>query len=302
MCALNTLTERAAEHDGSPPWKLTAHEASYPGSGAPPPVDATLAGLTVLEDGRWIQAPLTAHLLSLLGAEVVRIEQPGGDPLRGMPPTCSGVSARWLALNRGKKAVEVDIKSAADRERLRAMAADADVFLHNWAPGKAAALGLDNEDLTAANPALVHAYTSGWADRLPGAPMGHRLHGAGPRRGEGGGATRGRVARTVPDDTARRTRGTPRHRGRPRGPAAASAHGNRHAGGLVTAGNSRRTDSAGPGTRLGLIDEEGTLRVVGRLKDVLIRGGANISPPRSRSNWPRTRRSGTWSASACPTR
>ncbi|BFO17844.1 hypothetical protein SHKM778_42320 [Streptomyces sp. KM77-8] len=173
VCALHKLADRAAEHDGATPWQLTAHDASYSGSGAPPPrTDAPLAGLTVLEAGRRIQAPLTAHLLGLLGAEVVRIEPPGGDPLRGMPPACSGVSARWLALNRGKKAVEVDIKSAADRERLRAMAADADVFLHNWAPGKAAALGLDHEDLSAGNPALVYAYTSGWADRLSGAPMG----------------------------------------------------------------------------------------------------------------------------------
>ncbi|MEU3958106.1 CoA transferase, partial [Streptomyces achromogenes] len=175
-CALHTLTERAAEHDGAPPWTLTAHSPSYTdagsGSGLPPAADAPLAGLTVLEAGRRIQAPLTAHLLGLLGAEVVRIEPPGGDPLRGMPPACSGISARWLALNRGKKAVEVDIKSPADRERLRAMAADADVFLHNWAPGKAAALGLDHEHLAAANPALVYAYTSGWAGRLPGAPMG----------------------------------------------------------------------------------------------------------------------------------
>ncbi|MEU4147660.1 CoA transferase [Streptomyces parvulus] len=172
VCALYSLTERAAEYDGAAPWALTAHEASYCGSGAPPDTDAPLAGLTVLEAGRRIQAPLTAHLLGLLGAEVVRIEPPGGDPLRGMPPTCSGVSARWLALNRGKKAVEVDIKSATDRKRLRAMAAEADVFLHNWAPGRAAALGLDHANLSAANPALVYAYTSGWAGRLPGAPMG----------------------------------------------------------------------------------------------------------------------------------
>ncbi|WP_055627208.1 CoA transferase [Streptomyces hirsutus] len=172
VCPLHTLTERTAEYDGAPPWRLTEHAASYSGAAERATVDAPLAGLTVLEAGRRIQAPLTAHLLGLLGAEVVRIEPPGGDPLRGMPPACSGVSARWLALNRGKKAVEVDIKSAADRERLRAMAADADVFLHNWAPGKAAELGLDHEHLSAANPALVYAYTSGWADRLPGAPMG----------------------------------------------------------------------------------------------------------------------------------
>jgi crotonobetainyl-CoA:carnitine CoA-transferase CaiB-like acyl-CoA transferase len=52
------------------------------------------------------------------------------------------------------------------------MAAEADVFLHNWAPGKAAQLGLDHEDLAAVDTALVYAYTSGWADRLAGAPMG----------------------------------------------------------------------------------------------------------------------------------
>lgn len=170
VCRLGSLTERAAEYDGAAPWDLTPHHATYIPRGAPD--GGPLAGFTVLEAGRRIQAPLAAHVLGLLGAEVVRIEPPGGDPLRGMPPACSGISARWLALNRGKKAVEVDIKSPSDRERLREMAADADVFLHNWAPGKAAQLGLDHEHLAGANPALVYAYTSGWADRLPDAPMG----------------------------------------------------------------------------------------------------------------------------------
>ncbi|MFF5013600.1 CoA transferase [Streptomyces sp. NPDC001165] len=169
-CPLRSLAERAAEDDGAAPWKLAPHDATYTPAG--PTDDLPLAGFTVLEAGRRIQAPLAAHLLGLLGAEVIRIEPPGGDPLRGMPPACSGVSARWLALNRGKKAVEVDIKSPADRERLREMAAEADVFLHNWAPGTAARLGLDHEHLALANPALVYTYTSGWADRLPEAPMG----------------------------------------------------------------------------------------------------------------------------------
>ncbi|WP_435225618.1 CoA transferase [Streptomyces sp. Tue6028] len=172
VCPLRSLAERAAEYDGAAPWELSPHDAAAYTSGRATDDDLPLAGFTVLEAGRRIQAPLAAHLLGLLGAEVIRIEPPGGDPLRGMPPACSGVSARWLALNRGKKAVEVDIKSAADREGLREMAAGADVFLHNWAPGKAAQLGLDHEHLALANPALVYAYTSGWADRLPGAPMG----------------------------------------------------------------------------------------------------------------------------------
>lgn len=172
VCPLRSLADRGIAD--APPWALTSYEASYSGRNPAdtPPLGLPLAGLTVLEAGRRIQAPLSAHLLGLLGAEVVRIEPPGGDPLRGMPPACSGISARWLALNRGKKAVEVDIKSDHDRRRLREMAAEADVFLHNWAPGKAAELGLDRQQLAAANPALVYAYTSGWADRLPGAPMG----------------------------------------------------------------------------------------------------------------------------------
>ncbi|MFB7264950.1 CoA transferase [Streptomyces nojiriensis] len=181
VCALHPLAqraaERAAERDGAAPWslsrsatgRLTARSARLPGAA---PSGGPLAGLTVLEAGRRIQAPLAAHLLGLLGADVIRIEPPGGDPLRGMPPACSGISARWLALNRGKQAVEIDIKREADRRRLRELAAGADVFLHNWAPGKAAELGLDSGDLARVNPALVYAYTSGWADRIEDAPMG----------------------------------------------------------------------------------------------------------------------------------
>ncbi|WP_432074100.1 CoA transferase [Streptomyces wuyuanensis] len=178
VCRLRTLAERAGEDDGADPWTLRALSAGYAASAAAagrpptPAADRPLAGLTVLEAGRRIQAPLAAHLLGLLGARVTRIEPPGGDPLRGMPPACSGVSARWLALNRGKEAVEIDIKSPADRNRLRELAADADVFLHNWAPGKAAELELDAEHLAAVNPSVVYAYTGGWADRLDDAPMG----------------------------------------------------------------------------------------------------------------------------------
>ncbi|MEU9861967.1 CoA transferase [Streptomyces sp. NPDC047971] len=183
VCRLRTLAERAGEDDGADPWTLRAlgagHGASAPAPPRPhgpeagqPEAGRPLAGLTVLEAGRRIQAPLAAHLLGLLGARVIRIEPPDGDPLRGMPPACSGVSARWLALNRGKEATEIDIKSPDDRRRLRELVAEADVFLHNWAPGKAAGLGLDAEHLAAVNPSLVYAYTGGWADRLDDAPMG----------------------------------------------------------------------------------------------------------------------------------
>ncbi|MER8230989.1 CoA transferase [Streptomyces sp. NPDC094049] len=172
VCRLRTLAERAREDDGADPWTLRLLGPGHRSDGAPSQPARPLSGLTVLEAGRRIQAPLAAHLLGLLGARVIRIEPPGGDPLRGMPPACGGTSARWLALNRGKTAVEADITSPAGRRRLRGLAAEADVFLHNWAPGKAAALGLDDAHLTALNPSLVYAHTGSWADRLDDAPMG----------------------------------------------------------------------------------------------------------------------------------
>ncbi|MCL6300814.1 CoA transferase [Streptomyces kronopolitis] len=174
VCALHPPAHPASRAGG--PWTVTPCDepGGAPLAGrTPPPAALPLAGLTVLEAGRRVQAPLAAHLLGLLGADVLRIEPPGGDPLRGMPPCCTDVSARWLALNRGKRAVEIDIKSRAGQEELRELATGASVFLHNWAPGKAERFGLDAERLASVNPGLVYAYTSGWADRPPpGAPMG----------------------------------------------------------------------------------------------------------------------------------
>ncbi|MEU8205861.1 CoA transferase [Streptosporangium sp. NPDC049046] len=174
VCALRSLTDRLAEPRPAAPWRLSplVPMCGPPARGTEAETARPLAGLTVLEAGRRIQAPLTAHLLGLLGADVVRIEPPGGDPLRGMPPMCGDLSARWLALNRGKRAVEIDIKSAAGRAGLRDLVADADVFVHNWAPGTAERLGLDDRDLSAVNPALVYVYTSGWAGRLADVPLG----------------------------------------------------------------------------------------------------------------------------------
>ncbi|SHM68190.1 CoA transferase [Streptomyces yunnanensis] len=174
VCRLHTLADRVAEATADAPWTF-APSASI---GVPPPRDLRcedarpLSGFTVLEAGRRIQAPLAAHLLGLLGADVIRVEPPGGDPLRGMPPCCSNVSARWLALNRGKRAIQIDVKSPIGQAELRELVAGADVFLHNWAPGRAERFGLDADHLAAVNPRLVHAYTSGWGGRLPGAPIG----------------------------------------------------------------------------------------------------------------------------------
>jgi crotonobetainyl-CoA:carnitine CoA-transferase CaiB-like acyl-CoA transferase len=150
------------------PWSVEpAGAATEPGHGtATGRGDAPLAGLVVAEAGRRVQGPLAGHLLRLLGAEVIRIEPIGGDPLRGMPPMAGDTSARFLALNRGKQLVETDLRNPAGRNAVLDVARGADVFLHNWAPGKAAQLGLGHADLAAVNPRLVSAYASGWGAAL----------------------------------------------------------------------------------------------------------------------------------------
>jgi crotonobetainyl-CoA:carnitine CoA-transferase CaiB-like acyl-CoA transferase len=178
ICPVRALEERARDDDARSmwregPWAFT----SEPGEGVNPGAHQAsgtlpLSGLTVIESCRRIQGPLAGCLLALLGATVIRIEPPGGDPLRGMPPMAEGVSARFDALNRLKTVREIDIKSAHGRSEIHALVREADVFLHNWAPGKAGELQLDATDLRRINPALVYAYAGGWgaADtrELPG--------------------------------------------------------------------------------------------------------------------------------------
>lgn len=129
-----------------------------------------LDGMVVVESTRRVQGPLAGHALRLLGADVVRVEPPGGDPMRGVEPMVGDVSARHSALNAGKRVVELDIKSAADRDQLRDLVSRADVFLHNWAPGKAEQLGLDAEALARVRPGLTYAWASGWGSALGADP------------------------------------------------------------------------------------------------------------------------------------
>lgn len=178
LCKVRTLQERAQDADANAlwqqgPWEFTmesALESALSSSALPRiPLDhrstnLPLAGITVIESCRRIQGPLAGHLLALLGANVIRIEQPGGDPLRGMPPMANGVSARFDALNRLKTVLEIDLKSSDGQAQIRALAQLADVFLHNWAPGKAAEMQLDSQDLRRSNPALIYAYAGGWGD------------------------------------------------------------------------------------------------------------------------------------------
>ncbi|WP_308288493.1 CoA transferase [Streptomyces macrolidinus] len=148
------------------PWRLTpapAHTVTAVPSPRPPDATLPLTGLRVVESTRRVQGPLAGHVLRMLGAEVIRVEPPGGDPMRWLPPLADGTSARFTALNAGKRVVEADLTTMQGRAAVRELAATADVFLHNWAPGKAGRLGLDSEDL---RPGLVYAWASGFGDTL----------------------------------------------------------------------------------------------------------------------------------------
>ncbi|WP_030268102.1 CoA transferase [Streptomyces sp. NRRL B-24484] len=155
------------------PWRITPGGATA-GAGRPPePGRGPLDGVTVVEVARRVQGPLAGHVLRLLGARVVRVEPPGGDPLRGVPPMAGPVSARFAALNRRKEVLEADLRSPAGRAAVRGAVAAADVLLHSLAPAKVPALGLDAESLAAVRPGLVHVQASGsGTERGPGLPLG----------------------------------------------------------------------------------------------------------------------------------
>lgn len=147
-------------------WRCTDF-APGPGANGPdehqPPQHAglPLQGITVVECCRLIQGPLAGHVLRLLGATVIKVEPPGGDPMRGMPPMAGEISAHFDAINRGKQCVQIDLKAPAGRAELLALLAHADVFLHNWAPGRDEQLALQPHTLARLLPRLIYVSASG---------------------------------------------------------------------------------------------------------------------------------------------
>ncbi|MFQ5567244.1 MAG: CaiB/BaiF CoA transferase family protein [Paracoccaceae bacterium] len=118
-----------------------------------------LAGVRVIEIGHSVAAPYAGLILAELGAEVIKVERPGtGDDARAWgPPFVDGMSAVFHALNRLKRSVALDLKSAAGVAKLKRLARVSDVVIQNLKPGLAAALGVGAEALRAENPRLVHA-------------------------------------------------------------------------------------------------------------------------------------------------
>jgi CoA:oxalate CoA-transferase len=122
-----------------------------------------LAGVKVVDLTFNISGPYATMILGDLGADVVKIERPGGgDDARRMTPVYGDGSAYFFAINRNKRSVALDVRSEDDREVLFGMLADADVFTTNLRPHKLDELGLDYDALHGRFPELVYADISGY--------------------------------------------------------------------------------------------------------------------------------------------
>jgi crotonobetainyl-CoA:carnitine CoA-transferase CaiB-like acyl-CoA transferase len=131
---------------------------------------AHLSGLRVLDLSIWRPGPYATSLLVALGADVLKVEPPGGDPMRQY-------AGLFESINAGKRSIELDLKDGDDRERAMTLAVEADVVVEGFRPGVMARLGLDAGTVRGANPALVYCSISGYGQDDPRAELpGHDVN------------------------------------------------------------------------------------------------------------------------------
>jgi alpha-methylacyl-CoA racemase len=126
-----------------------------------------LSGITVLDFTTLLPGPLATLMLLEAGAEVIKIERPGGEELRRYPPQIDGESAVYALLNRGKNSVTLDLKAPDARARLAPLVARCDVVVEQFRPGVMARLGLGYDDVKAVNPRAVYCSISGYGQDGP---------------------------------------------------------------------------------------------------------------------------------------
>jgi CoA:oxalate CoA-transferase len=142
-----------------------------------------LDGVRVLELARFQAGPRGGMILSDLGAEVIKIEPPGGEETRQHPPMVRGQSVYFTVYNRGKKSVCLDMRSARGKEVFAALVQKSDVVLENFRPGVMRAMGFDYERLRGLNPGIILVSVSGfgqygpYTDRPAFDPLGQAMSG-----------------------------------------------------------------------------------------------------------------------------
>ncbi|MCY7302204.1 MAG: CoA transferase, partial [Thermoleophilia bacterium] len=114
-----------------------------------------LEGIRVIEVAQYVAGPLAGSLLAELGADVIKVEPPGGDAYRSVMPIAPGIGRFFIPLNRGKRSVVLDLKTADGCAALAQLVATADIVIHNSPPARADSFGLGWEALHAEHPALV---------------------------------------------------------------------------------------------------------------------------------------------------
>jgi crotonobetainyl-CoA:carnitine CoA-transferase CaiB-like acyl-CoA transferase len=132
-----------------------------------------LDGLLVADFSRVLAGPYCTMMLADLGADVIKVESPGGDDTRHwMPPVREGVSTYYLSINRNKRSVALDLRDESDRAAAAELARRADILVENFKPGGLRQFGLDYDSVRATNPAVIYAsitgFGSGGGAHLPG--------------------------------------------------------------------------------------------------------------------------------------
>jgi alpha-methylacyl-CoA racemase len=131
-----------------------------------------LAGIRVLDFSTLLPGPLASLVLAEAGAEVIKIERPGrGDEMRSYVPKLGTDSVNFALLNRGKRSIAIDLKTAGAIDRLRPLLVTADVVLEQFRPGVMDRLGLGYDALNAINPRIIYCAVTGWGQTGPKADV-----------------------------------------------------------------------------------------------------------------------------------
>ncbi|GIF73456.1 CaiB/BaiF CoA transferase family protein [Asanoa siamensis] len=135
-----------------------------------------LKGVLVADFSRILAGPYATMLLADLGADVVKVEGPGGDDTRTwMPPVRDGVATYYLGINRNKRSIALDLRDPGDLAAARELARRADVMIENFRPGGLARFGLDYDTVAAGNAGIVYASISGFGSGAGAAIPGYDL-------------------------------------------------------------------------------------------------------------------------------